>query len=699
MTHPIGFLRQASAGAVLFATLALAACGGSDGDAPPPGGATVSIGAAGGTLDGPGGAQLVVPAGALAQATSVTVAQTGAGAPALPAGDTDVGALFALTPHGTTFAVPATIRVPFDASRLGAGETPMLWKTNATQTGWEQVAGATVSGNLMQAQITSFSWVVIRTPLFPPAIGVQPGPRSVTEPATATFAVGATSFINSGPLSYQWRRNGAPIAGATGPTYTTGPTAMAADNGALYSVDVSNSVGTTASGTAALTVSTAPITTAALSVTVTPANSGTVTSAPVGIDCGADCTETYALDTAVALTATAAAGFTFSAWSPNCPAGVVTMSAGISCTATFVATPAPPPAGIGRIAAGGSFSLAVTAAGVPYSWGNDSAGQLGNGEPNANRNTPAPLGTLSNVRSLSAGHEYPSVAVLNDGSVWAWGYRGFVDCELGLLASTPFQVAGAANIVAASAGSDHTLLLRADGVVLSFGCNGDGALGRPGTPAPMSPAMAVAGLPPIVAVAAGDRYSLALDASGRVWSWGRSSPGNRSGAGSNPVPGLPSGLTGIVAIAAAAEHALALKSDGSVLAWGSNRNGKLGDGTEVDRVAATPTLLTTQVTAIAAGGENSLALRSDGTVLSWGINETGQLGSGSASPGFRPQPGVVVGLSNVVSISMGARVGHALALRQDGTVWAWGHNNAGQLGDGSTSARLAPVQVTGLNLN
>ena len=140
------------------------------------------------------------------------------------------------------------------------------------------------------------------------------------------------------------------------------------------------------------------------------------------------------------------------------------------------------------------------------------------------------------------------------------GYRGNVDCAVGSLASTPFQIAGAANIVAASVGSDHTLLLRADGVVLSFGCNHDGQLGRAGMSTPMSPAAAVAGLPTIVAVAAGDTYSLALDASGRVWSWGRSDPGNRSGAGSNSAPGLPSGLTGIVAIAAGPEHALALKA-------------------------------------------------------------------------------------------------------------------------------------------
>ena len=158
------------------------------------------------------------------------------------------------------------------------------------------------------------------------------------------------------------------------------------------------------------------------------------------------------------------------------------------------------------------------------------------------------------------------------------------------------------------------------------------------------------------------------------------------------------GLSNVIAIAAANEHALALRRDGAVLAWGSNRNGKLGDGTEVSRVLPTPTLLTSQITAIAAGGDNSLALRADGIVLSWGINETGQLGSGSASPGFRPTPAPVSGLSDAVAISCGSGLGHSLALRRDGSVWAWGYNDAGQLGDGSNTSRLAPVAVPGLNL-
>ena len=709
MTHRFVSRRIATTGLAALASFLITACGGSD-DAPS-GSATMSIAAAGGTLDGPGGSQLVVPAGALNQATSVTIAQGGGGAPALPSGSADVGAMFALTPHGTAFAMPATIRVPFDAARLGAGETATLWKTNAAQSGWEEVPGTAVSGTVVQAQISSFSWVIVRAALVPPSIGVQPAPQSVTAPAPATFAVGATSLVNSGPLSYQWRRNGALIVGATGPTYTTGATSVAADNGALYSVDVSNSVGTTASAGAALTVSNAPVTTAALSVTVAPANAGTVTSAPAGINCGADCGETYLLDTAVTLTATPAAGFVFSAWSANCPAGAVTMSAGVACTATFVAAPPPPPpAGSGvKIAFGGEYSLAVDAAGVAYAWGTDGAAQQGNGPAvNTPQLLPVPIPGLTGVRSVSAGPGH-GIAVMNDGTAKAWGYRGFIDCNAGFTYDAPVALAGPTDIVAASAGDCHSLLLGIkDNVstVYSIGCNQAGELGRPIGSVPFgSPAGVVPGLPDgklgnprIVAVAAGNGFSLALDSDGFVWSWGRA---GARGDGFNQfgppraAPMRVQVVAAAIAIAAGDRHGMALRANGLVATWGQNDQGQLGDGTTTDLFPGTavPLDIGSGAIGISASRNTSFAVRADGTVLSWGENVSDLLGTGAGPSVFRPVPGPVAGLTDAVAIS------GALALRRDGSVWSWGSNRVGQLGIGSLVPRLAPGPVTGLNLN
>jgi uncharacterized delta-60 repeat protein len=149
-------------GAVLV-LLALAACGSS---VPPP--VTNSIGPNGGTVTGPGGTKVVIPEGALTQNTEIAITQTSDGAPALPPNATSAGAMFALTPHGTTFAVPVTITVPFDASAVSSGATPKLLKTNATQSAFDEVAGATVNGNTMTAQITSFSFVQVVSDETPP---------------------------------------------------------------------------------------------------------------------------------------------------------------------------------------------------------------------------------------------------------------------------------------------------------------------------------------------------------------------------------------------------------------------------------------------------------------------------------------------------------------------------------------------------
>ena len=157
----------------------LAACGGGGGGdqsgaaasqptQPVPSG----IGAAGGTVLGPNGSKVEIPRNALAVVTQIAVDQTAANAPPLPAGLTPIGQMFAFTPHGTTFAVPVTITLPFDPGAVPGGRTPALFKTNA-QNQWEQVAGATFAASSVTGQITSFSFaqVLILPELRPGGLG------------------------------------------------------------------------------------------------------------------------------------------------------------------------------------------------------------------------------------------------------------------------------------------------------------------------------------------------------------------------------------------------------------------------------------------------------------------------------------------------------------------------------------------------
>lgn len=233
--------------AAALAAIMLVACGG--GDAP-----VLTIGPAGGTVTGANGAAIVVPAGALAQTVNLQITLGSAGAPALPAGHESAGAIYALTPHGTTFAVPVTVTIPFDPAQVPAGRSVRLLKTNAAQSGWEPVAGATVSGSMLTAQVSSLLW-------FGPAL-VPTLPTITTQPAadvpvaagqSATFSVVAQA--NGAPLlTYQWQRNGNNIAGATAATYTL-TNVTAGDSGARFSVVVGNGLGTVTSAEAVLTVS------------------------------------------------------------------------------------------------------------------------------------------------------------------------------------------------------------------------------------------------------------------------------------------------------------------------------------------------------------------------------------------------------------------------------------------------------------
>ncbi|MBI4484821.1 MAG: hypothetical protein HY655_02310, partial [Acidobacteria bacterium] len=152
----------------------------------------------------------------------------------------------------------------------------------------------------------------------------------------------------------------------------------------------------------------------------------------------------------------------------------------------------------------------------------------------------------------------------------------------------------------------------------------------------------------------------------------------------------------IVAVSAHGNHSLALDAGGGVWAWGGNGNGQLGDGTTLNRSTpvrvhdpSDPSGLLTQVVAVQAAGAFSLALREDGTVVAWGANGVGQLGDGSNTN--QSTPVQVQGLAGVAAIATG--VSHSLALKADGTVWGWGLNDLRQLGDGTTTNRNVPVQV------
>jgi alpha-tubulin suppressor-like RCC1 family protein len=245
-----------------------------------------------------------------------------------------------------------------------------------------------------------------------------------------------------------------------------------------------------------------------------------------------------------------------------------------------------------------------------------------------------------------------------------------------------------------------------------FGAVGDGSTGPKLSPSAVLKTGALSGRL-LTDIATGEGHTIARDTEGKVFAWGYNATG-QLGDGTqadSPVPmavdmgALPSGTVTAISCGGGA-HNLALDRDGKVFAWGDNGQGQLGVGdfaprTIPTRVVDAGALAGQTVVAVVAGHDNSFALTYDGRVFAWGYNlgantgAPGKLGDGTATS-FRHSP-VEVDASGALAgkfiASLSASSTHTLALSDNGELYAWGENDAGQLGDGTAISRLSPVSV------
>ena len=401
--------------------------------------------------------------------------------------------------------------------------------------------------------------------------------------------------------------------------------------------------------------------------------------------------------------------------------------------------------GVAAITAGNDHTCALTIVGGVKCWGYNGKGQVGDGAPTTTRPTPVDVsGLASGVLAISAGHDH-TCAVTSSGAVKCWGDNSYGQLGDGTTSqrATPTAVIGLGSAaVAVAAGGywedAHTCVLTSQGAVMCWGSNANGQLGDGSTTSSLCP-VNVSGLSSGVrGISAGEHHTCALTNGGGIKCWGDNDDGQLGDGGSmdRSIPGDVFGLTNSVnGIATGGAHTCALTAGGGVKCWGDNFDGQLGDGTSVGfGFPHDVSGLTNGVDAITAGGGNTCAITVGGGLKCWGRNNYGQLGIGTTTDRSIPvnvtgltggvvmmaagylhtcalmengevkcwgdhewPPTSVGGLSGALSIAAGGAIPHNCALTRGGGVKCWGFNRWGQLGDGTTTYRSSPVNVSGLS--
>ena len=341
-----------------------------------------------------------------------------------------------------------------------------------------------------------------------------------------------------------------------------------------------------------------------------------------------------------------------------------------------------------------------------YGWGLNTDGQLGDRTRDARTSPVSVVGGFTDWVQVSAGGDIfnaHSAGIRANGTAWTWGSND--DGQLGdntiVSKLSPVSVVGGFTdwVQISTAGQingGHTVALRANRTAWGWGFNASGRLGDGTTTTRSSPVSVVGGFTDWVQINTGDQHTVALRANGTAWGWGLNTSG-RLGDGTitsrlSPVS-VVGGFTDWVQIDAGDTHTVAIRANGTAWGWGANGIGQLGTNTLVS--TSSPVSVVggfTDWVQISTGTGHTVAIRANGTAYAWGAGANGRLGDNTIVNKSSPVA-VVGGFTDWVQVSAGGD--HTAALRANGTAWGWGFNTSGRLGDGTTTSRLSPVSVVG----
>jgi alpha-tubulin suppressor-like RCC1 family protein len=334
-------------------------------------------------------------------------------------------------------------------------------------------------------------------------------------------------------------------------------------------------------------------------------------------------------------------------------------------------------------------------------WGYNEFGQIGD-----NTNSPAPF-TGSNIRStprqeftnsnnwkqVSFG-EYTASAIKSDGTLWSWGYNGYGqigDNSIVNKTTVRQESTSSTNWKQISRGASFSAAIKTDGTLWLWGRNDYGQLGDNTTASRSTPRQEFTSSTNWKQVTAGGFHCLAIKSDGSLWGWGYNEFGtvgdNTSSSVTPPNRSTPTQVgtaTNWKQVGAGRIHSLGIKTDGTLWGWGRNVSGPVGDNTNAHRSTPRQVGAETNWKYVATTiGHHSAAIKTDGTLWCWGYNSHGQIGDNTAATSIgRSTPRQeFTSSTNWKQVSGG--YDHTLAIKTNGTLWVWGRNNLGQIGDNS----------------
>ena len=335
-------------------------------------------------------------------------------------------------------------------------------------------------------------------------------------------------------------------------------------------------------------------------------------------------------------------------------------------------------------------------AGQLWGWGRNLDGNLGDNTV-VNKSSPVQTVTFgTNWSQVSCGQNH-TASIKTDGTLWMWGsgFYGQIGNNTGLNRSSPVQtVAGGNNWSSVACGYYHTAAIKTDGTLWTWGQNSNGQLGDNTATRKSSPVQTIAGGTNWSSVAGGVFHTAATKTDGTLWMCGQNSSGqlgdNTTIRKSSPVQTIAGG-TNWSSVAGGVYHTAAIKTDGTLWTWGTNAFGQLGDNTLIHRSSPVQVVgFATNWSSVACGYYSTYALKKDGTLWAWGFNGYGQLGDNTIANKSSPIQ-TIAGGTNWSKISSNGY--YTAAIKKDGTLWMWGRNFFGNLGDNTIANKSSPIQT------